>query len=117
MSEIPEVLDSTIKNLKSMLAENEFIGRAIEFEDTKVFPISKITMGFVSGGGEYDAKRKKIKDFPFAGGSGGGVNITPIGFLVLDGQSARFIKVENDGNLEKIIEIAKNLAGKIRGES
>ena len=114
MSEIPNVLDNTIKNLKDMIAENEIIGKVIEYDGLKVLPVSKITLGFVSGGGEYDAKRKKIKDFPFAGGSGGGVNITPLGFLVMSDSFVRFIKIENDGSMEKIIEIAKNLVDKIR---
>ena len=107
MEKVENVLESTLKNLKSMIDTSIVIGEGRAFGEWTIVPVSKVSLGFVSGGGEYgDGKKaKKEPAYPFAGGSGGGCNITPIGFLILSSTEQKFVKVDNETDLEKIIGI------------
>src|SRR5665647_1057962 len=100
MSEHPieSIMKTTMENLKEMIDVNTIVGDAVETsEGTVIIPISKVSFGFVAGGGEYkegmDAKKgnkqnqaengMQDEDMPFAGGSGAGVSVNPIAFLVV----------------------------------
>ena len=70
-------------------------------------------MGFVSGGGEYYSELKEIKketEYPFAGGSGAGLNLQPIGFLIIDGKEVSLIKIDAKSAVEKLIEAVPEVA-------
>ena len=109
---IDSVLESTLQNLKSMIDDGSVIGKPIMYDNFTIIPVSKVTIGFVSGGGEYNSKTKNNISFPFAGGSGGGCNLTPLGFLVLSSNFARFIKTDSEKNFDKIIELAQSIISK-----
>ena len=105
---IENVLEQTLKNLRGIIDVNCIVGQPIKQEETTIIPISKVSVGFVSGGGEYDGKNKKknFLTYPFAGGSGGGCNLTPIGFIVILKDKVEFLKVDFENNIDKIIDIA-----------
>lgn len=107
---VENVLSETLSNLKSIIDVDSIVGKPIEQNGVIIIPISKVSLGFVSGGGEYDNKKKKKVEvaYPFAGGSGGGCNITPIGFLVVVKGNVQFIKVSVENNIEKIIDVASD---------
>lgn len=109
---IDSVLESTLQNLKSMIDDGSVIGKPIIYDNFTIIPVSKVTIGFVSGGGEYNSGSKKNITFPFAGGSGGGCNLTPLGFLVLSSGFARFIKTDSEKNFDKIVELAQTIISK-----
>lgn len=110
---VENVLENTLKNLKSIVDVDCIVGSPISQDGVCVIPISKVAVGFVSGGGEYNTKKKKII-YPFAGGSGGGCNITPIGFLVVTKSKVQFLKVEAEGHVEKVIDIIKDFVSKVK---
>ena len=107
MDNIENVLEITLKNLKGMIDTSIVIGEERRVEDSIIVPVSKVSVGFVSGGGEYgdDKKLKHITSFPYAGGSGGGCNITPIGFLILSSNKTKFVKVSGENELQQIASI------------
>lgn len=99
--------DSLIKSLKEFnqgLDVNSIIGTPINVLDYVVVPISKLTVGYLGGGGEYGEIKLFSKDtsHPFAGGSGTVVNMSPCGFLVCKNNSVTFVKCE-DNFAEKIL--------------
>lgn len=108
---VENVLEQTLKNLRGIIDVDCIVGEPIKKEETTIIPISKVSVGFVSGGGEYDGKdkRKNSLSYPFAGGSGGGCNLTPIGFLIILKDKVEFLKVDYENNIEKIIDIANSL--------
>ena len=70
-------------------------------------------MGFVSGGGEYNTELRELKkdlQYPFSGGSGGGMSIRPIGFLVINQNCVDVIKIESKSAVEKLIEAVPEVA-------
>ena len=83
---IKNLIDSSLESIRNMVDVNCVIGEPVTLPDgTVLLPISKVSVGFVSGGGEYtDLNSKRNQDdFPMAGGTGGGYSVSPIGFFVL----------------------------------
>lgn len=105
---IENILKETLENLRGIVDANSIIGSPIEKGDCLIVPISRVSFGFVSGGGEYNKKRHN-EIYPFAGGSGGGCNISPIGFLVVKEKNVQFIKINIENNVEKIVDLVQDL--------
>ena len=113
INKIKEVMDSAMENLKPIIDSNIIIGKMISGEGVSIIPITKVTLGFVAGGGEYYSELKEIRketEYPFSGGSGGGVSVSPIGFVVIKNQSVEFVKIEAKGAIEKLIEAIPEVA-------
>lgn len=110
---IKDVMDAAMENLKPLIDSNIIIGKTIKSGNTEIVPITKVTLGFVSGGGEYYSELKEIRketEYPFSGGSGGGVSVKPIGFLVIRQDETEIIKIEQSGAIEKLIETIPEVA-------
>ena len=74
---------TSFENIKGMLDSNTVVGDAIELSNgTTIIPISKLSVGFATGGLDSAATPKKSNKF--GGGGGSGMSITPVGFLVID---------------------------------
>ena len=69
-----DIIDTAMQRLKDVIDVNTVVGSIIVVDaDTRVLPISKVSVGFVAGGGELNTKSKKVAKLPFAGGSGSGL--------------------------------------------
>ena len=91
------LMDVTLEKIRQMVDSNTIIGNPINTADgTTILPVSKVTFGFTSGGSEF-LSSKAPKEL-FGGGSGAGVSITPIGFLVLHGGNVRLIQLAEKNN-------------------
>lgn len=100
------LIDASVETLDGLADVNTVIGKPIiTASGFQVIPFSKVTMGNLSGGGEYgDVKVVKETDaFPFAGGSGAVVSMKPMGFLIDDGKDCRILRV-TDEPLDNLIE-------------
>lgn len=111
MQNFDDVLKQTIESLKKSAEFNEIVGKPILSADgTYIVPVSKISVGFVAGGADYESE-KKVKS-PL-GVSGGGVSVTPIGFLFCGAQK-RFVRVDEEGN--KWLDLVKSIANVMKKE-
>ena len=102
-----------MENLKPLIDSNIVIGETIKGDGIDVVPVTKVTLGFVSGGGEYYSELKEIRretEYPFSGGCGGGVSVQPIGFLIMKKGVVEFVKIEAKTVVEKLIEAIPELA-------
>ena len=112
---IDTILEKTAEQLTGFIDVNTVIGNPIvSASGMQVIPFTKVTMGYLSGGGEY-GEVKAVKDdesFPFAGGAGTVVSIKPCGFLVDDGVECRLLKLTDDP-LEGMIEKVSDIINKI----
>ena len=112
---IDRLIDSSVLTLESIADVNAVVGTPITTASGFQFlPISKVTMGCLSGGGEYgDVKAIKDTDaVPFAGGSGSVVSMKPMGFILDDGISCRNIRI-TDEPLDNLIEKASEIIQKV----
>jgi sporulation protein YtfJ len=107
-----------MSKLKNIVEVDTIVGNPIKIDGEKILvPVAKVSMGFIAGGGEYGAQERDLKitqNFPFAGGSGAGVCVSPIGFICYDGDDeVKYIKVEDVSIFEKLLvdlpEIVKGL--------
>ena len=93
--EITDLLSDAIDSIKSMLDAESVIGAPIvNNEYATVIPITRMSLGFASAGADLEGKNSKYdKELPI-GGIGGGANIVPIGFLIINSDKVRFINIE-----------------------
>ena len=112
---IDRIMEKTAEKLIGLVDVNTVIGKpVITASGAQVIPFTKVTMGYLSGGGEY-GDVKKIEDgecLPFAGGAGTVVNVKPAGFLIDDGKECRLVRVTDDP-LDGLIEKAGDLLGRM----
>ncbi len=118
-NKLNHVIDTAMKDLGMLIDVNTVVGKPLKTDDGSfVIPISKVTMGFMTGGGEYGEVKilKKDKALPFAGGSGAVVSMKPIGFLVNDGNGYKILSTNHEP-YEKILDAATDLLSTVQGES
>ena len=98
---IQSIMETTLETIKNSIDSNTIVGNPIKAESSVIVPISKVTVGFGIGGGEYNKNNKKdIKyDANFAGGSGGAITISPVAFVVVENGETRLISLEDNINL------------------
>ena len=115
---IHNLIGATAFSVDEMCDVNTVIGKPIiTASGCQIIPFSKVTMGSLSGGGEYgDVKIVKETDaLPFAGGSGAVVSMKPMGFLIDDGKTCRMMRITDepiDNLIEKVTEIIHNVTAK-----
>lgn len=111
-SKVEELLQGVCSKIKSMVDTSVIVGDQIKTEGATIIPLSKVTVGFVAGGGEYD-KMPNDTEFPFAGGSGAGFNVQPVGYLLITKDEVSFTKIMPEGPFEKLIEVLPNVVDKV----
>lgn len=118
---IESLIDVSLDKIHSLIDVNCVVGNAISLPDgSSIIPISKVSVGFVSGGGEYsdlNAKRNSA-DFPMAGGTGGGFTISPIGFFVVSKDKFKLIRADKSsayfGLIKNATEVMKKIVENIK---
>lgn len=117
---IYNLIDGAMEKIKTIVDSSTVIGEKVETEDgTVIIPISKVTVGYVVGGGEYAdlSARRVANHFPMAGGSSGGMSVTPVGFLIESNGEVKFINVENKSLYQTVLNMFNALLNKINDTS
>ena len=104
-NKVENIIGRLTDKLKGLIDTKMIVGEKIEVGDVVVLPVSKFSVGFVSGGGEYDKKTETEKNVPFAGGSGAGYSVSPVGFVVIQGTSVKMLKIAPNELTTKIVEV------------
>ena len=108
---IDQIIETAFTRLKAMADADTIVGRAVTTDDgTVLIPISKLSVGFVAGGGEYSevtlaGKKPADKDFPFAGGSGAGLSVSPIAFIVVKDGKTDIFSVDQKTPAQKLFDM------------
>lgn len=109
---IERIMDTAFTKIRTLVNADTIVGQPVTTTDgVNILPISKVTMGFLTGGGEYGATTDT--DLPFAGGSGAGVSVSPIGFLVSDGKSVKLINIDDKSPFDKIMDLLPDVMDNI----
>ena len=111
---IQGIMNVTMDKIHEMVDANTIIGKPITTEDgTTILPVSKVSFGFASGGTDFDGKNAANKDL-FGGGSGAGVNIQPVAFLVIKDGCVRTIQLTDGSNsVDRALAMLPELVDKI----
>lgn len=121
---IDNMMQTTLESIRGMVDVNTVVGAPVTGgKGSTIIPISKVSFGFIAGGGEYAAEEGKSRPgpedgFPFAGGTGAGVSVQPVGFLVVDDKSVKVLPAQTSGAMERIVELLPQLLDDLtQGES
>ena len=119
MSEKNEKLNNLIElstEKMGLIADADIVlGKAITTASGfQIIPFSKVTLGNLTGGGEYGNAKliKQTGGMPFAGGNSAVISMKPMGFLVDDGQNCRVIRI-SDEPVDNLIERATDILREI----
>ena len=120
--QINSVIQTALENIREMIDVNTVIGEAVVAGNgNTVIPVSKVSFGFVAGGGEYGESQLRQKhmdttdaDIPFAGGSGAGVTVQPLGFLVTGPDSVRLLPAQCYQPIDRLIELIPQAMAELR---
>ena len=111
---INDFTQSALKSLRSLVDVNTIIGEPITTaEGVMIIPISKVSFGYASGGS--DLPVQKEGDL-FGGGTGGGVTIQPLAFLVVNGKDVSLLQMQSaDSTADRIVNAVPGLMDKVIG--
>lgn len=122
---IEGLMVTAMNSIRDMVDVNTIIGEPIEAPgNIVIIPISKVGFGFASGGSEFngetiDEYKKKDKEeaiqyrLPFGGGSGAGVSITPVAFLVVQSNNVKLLPVNHTSSIDKLLDYVPDLIEKV----
>ena len=102
---IENIMTTTMENIRNMVDVNTVVGDPVTAaEGATIIPISRVSFGFAAGGGEYGAK-PELAATPFAGGTGAGVTVQPMGFLSITGREVHFTPVQYAAPIDRVIDM------------
>ena len=125
---IQSLMSTTLENLQAMVDVNTILGEPVETPDgSMILPISKVGFGFAAGGSEFGNQESRREyqstgsagnpgkePFPFGGGAGGGVSISPMGFLIVGhGQVKVLSAVPGNQFYDRLIDMAPTIMEKL----
>lgn len=122
MDNIQATMETTLKEIRNMVDADTVIGDAIAVDVNKtVIPFSKVSFGFVSGGGELgdavfnkNTEPDENSDLNFIGGGASGVSIKPVGFIVCDENGIKLLSAEYSSYADRIIDNIPRLIEEIK---
>lgn len=125
---IEALMKTAMESIQQMVDVNTIVGDAVETPDGSVIiPISKVACGFAAGGSEFpspddqkedtlnngQAQAKEGPALPFGGGSGAGVSVQPVGFLVVGNGQVRLLPVDSNAIVERVIDVVPDIFDKV----
>ncbi|MDD4334434.1 MAG: GerW family sporulation protein [Desulfotomaculaceae bacterium] len=118
---IEGLMKTAMESIKEMVDVNTVVGDPVEAPDgTVIIPISRVACGFAAGGGEFGisatgGNKDEESQMPaFGGGSGAGVSVKPIGFLVVGNGNIRLLPVDGNAIYDRLIDVAPQVIAQIQ---
>lgn len=116
-----EMIEASLNSLKSVAGGDTIIGTPISTATgTTIIPVSKLSLGYVTGGLDYASKQEKA-DKNFGGGGGSGVSVSPVCFIVIDKEGkVELLNVGDEkspdpiGDVVGLVERSPELIGKLK---
>ncbi len=117
---IEGLMKTAMESIKEMVDVNTVVGDPVETPDgTVIIPISRVACGFGAGGGEFESQGQgeegQEAQAPFfGGGSGGGVSVQPVGFLVVGQGQIRLLPVDSNVIYDRLLDVAPQLLAQLQ---
>ena len=108
-----ELTESSMKNLQTLIDSNSVIGKEVITPDgTVILPVSRVSFGFGTGGGDLPATQKEL----FGGGTGGGVSITPLAILIVKNGAVKLLQVQSYSySADRVVGMVPEVVDKVSG--
>lgn len=120
---IQGLMTTAMESLKEMVEVNTIIGDPVKSPDGSVIiPVSKLGFGFATGGSEFSTNQENSDQdsdsqytLPFGGGSGGGVSINPVAFLIVNDDGVKVVHIDEHTHIyEKVIDHLPEVVDKVQ---
>ncbi|NLW08540.1 MAG: sporulation protein YtfJ [Firmicutes bacterium] len=121
---IEGLMKTAMESIKDMVDVNTILGDPVETPNGDVIiPVSRVSFGFAAGGSEFESMRRtgerragdgEAEKMPFGGGSGAGITVSPVAFLVVGKEQPRLLPVDGNVLADRIIDLAPQLLGKVQ---
>ncbi|MEI4830361.1 GerW family sporulation protein [Bacillus sp. FJAT-53711] len=110
---IENLMKTAMANLKEMVDVNTIVGKPVSTADGNVIlTVSKVAFGFGAGGSDFAGNGQSQEGqnlHPFGGGSGAGVSINPVAFLIVGAKGIQVMHLHSGTHLvEKALETVPN---------
>ncbi len=114
---IDSLMLTAMTSIENMIDVNTVVGDMVTSPDgTIIIPVSKVCFGFAAGGSEFNTnKLNKFSEnakLPFGGGSGAGVNILPMGFLVVKDGNTKLLTLNGSSPVDRLVDVIPDLMNK-----
>ena len=123
MHSIENIIESSIEQIKRMVDVNTVIGDAVTTADgTMLLPVSRVCIGFATGGGEYEAGDKRSRcarssensgisdaNYPFSGATAVGMSLKPLAFLSVEQGNVRVLPAAPESALDKLADLVPQM--------
>ena len=123
---VENIMKTTMEQLKAMADVNTIVGNPIlTAGETMILPVSRLSMGFISGGGEYGCEKRRtpiqrsaeemneVSCYPFAGAAVAGMTITPLAFLSVNNGCVKVMPADYNTTFDRAVEILPELIGTV----
>lgn len=118
---IENLMKNTMENIKDMIDVNTIVGDALNTSDgTTIIPISRVSFGFASGGSEFSSQKQSEEDmseYPFGGGSGAGITLKPVAFLVIKEDKVRLLSLDQKNSYDRLIDNVPQIIDMFRNKN
>ncbi len=122
---IENLMSTAMNSIKQMIDVDTIVGEPIQAtNNTVIIPVSKVSFGFASGGSEFNGETlneyaKKDKDkqiefnLPFGGGSGAGVTVNPVAFLIVQENMVKLLPINHNTSIDRLLDYVPDIIEKI----
>ena len=123
---IEGLMNTAMENIQQMVKVSTIVGDPVKTQEgAVVIPISKVNFGFGAGGTDYKSGREgqnqdqgsQDGNNNFGGGSGAGVMMDPMAFLVVNNNDVRLMRISNQNNLDRLLDMAPDLIKQLQGQT
>lgn len=111
---VKDLVNSAMGKIKELSDVDTIIGDPIKIDgDITIIPISKVSYGFAAGGSDLPSKTSTGL---FGGGTGGGVTIQPIAFIVVAHGDVKLLQLNQDkSSAGAIVNMIPEIFDKVQG--
>ena len=122
---IESLMITAMNSIENMIEVNTIVGEPINTGNgVTIIPISKVCFGFGAGGTEFNKealdkydKNESVENIqyklPFGGGSGAGVSVSPVAFLVVEKNDVRLMHIDHANTIDKLLDYVPDLMNNI----
>lgn len=113
---VSELMAETIQQIRNAVDANTVVGEPTVAGEVTLIPVSRISLGFGTGGSEMGGKAPKaLGENPFGGGGGAGLKVIPVCFLVVSGGMVKVLPVDAapETSLDRVVDLIPDLVNKL----
>lgn len=97
---LERLIETAMQKIHELADCETVVGKPINADGTTIIPISKVSVGFTSGGS--DLPTKGSKDL-FGGGTAGGVTLQPLAFITITNGEVKLLQMSVNASKENAL--------------